>query len=104
MENKMILSLSPHIHSSWSVKRCMWQVVIALIPALAVAVWVFGLDALWVIVLSTASCHMGRTPEIKHKVFRSKYADEKPVELDVELFTWEKEDYVDTLRKEFGLD
>lgn len=56
MENKMILSLSPHIHSSWSVKRCMWQVVIALIPALAVAVWVFGLDALWVIVLSTASC------------------------------------------------
>ena len=45
--------------------------------------------------------HMGRQPRIVHKTFRSRY--EQPVEMDVELFTWEKLDYVDTLKKAFGL-
>lgn len=45
--------------------------------------------------------HMGRTPRRVHKTFISRYA--APVECDVELFTWEKLDYVDTLRKAFGL-
>jgi len=45
--------------------------------------------------------HMGRTPVRVKKVFDSPYFNK--VELDVELFTWEKLDYVDTIKKEFGL-
>ena len=45
--------------------------------------------------------HMGRQPRIVHKTFRSRY--EQPVETDVELFTWEKLDYVDALKRAFGL-
>ena len=45
--------------------------------------------------------HMGRQPRTVHKTFTSRY--EKPVETDVELFTWEKLDYVDTLKKAFSL-
>ena len=45
--------------------------------------------------------YMGRQPRTVHKTFTSRY--EKPVETDVELFTWEKLDYVDTLKKAFSL-
>ncbi len=45
--------------------------------------------------------HMGRTPRVVTKRFESPY--ENPVEKDVELFTWEKLDYVDRIKKEFGL-
>lgn len=45
--------------------------------------------------------HMGRQPRTVHKTFTSRY--EKNVEVDVELFTWEKLDYVDTLKKAFSL-
>ncbi|MFM2146201.1 MAG: hypothetical protein RL732_1037, partial [Bacteroidota bacterium] len=45
--------------------------------------------------------HMGRKPEIKTKVFNKGKANEKKV--SVELFTWEKLDYVDKVKKEFGL-
>jgi electron transport complex protein RnfD len=34
----------------------MWTVVVALIPTLAVSLWVFGWNALWVILLSCAAC------------------------------------------------
>lgn len=47
MENKLTVSLSPHLHSHNSISRSMWNVIIALIPALAVAIWTFGVDALW---------------------------------------------------------
>ena len=45
--------------------------------------------------------HMGREPQVLEKTFRSPYAGERT--LKVELFTWEKLDYVDRLRTEFGL-
>ena len=45
--------------------------------------------------------HMGREPQTVTKVFSSKYEPEKT--LTVELFTWEKLDYVDIIRKEFSL-
>lgn len=45
--------------------------------------------------------HMGRQPITVTKVFSSKYEQQKT--LTVELFTWEKLDYVDAIRKEFGL-
>lgn len=46
--------------------------------------------------------HMGRNPEVKTKVFNSRYNPE-PVVCEVELFTWEKLDYVDKVKKAFGI-
>ena len=46
--------------------------------------------------------HMGRLPEKKRKVFKSSYDGEEIVR-DVELFTWEKLDRVEDIKKEFGL-
>ena len=54
--NKLTISLSPHIHSGGSISRCMWNVVIAMMPALAVAIWTFGLPALQVTLISVAAC------------------------------------------------
>ncbi|PST84824.1 methionine adenosyltransferase [Pedobacter yulinensis] len=45
--------------------------------------------------------HMGRQPEIVTKTFRSPGGEEVTVE--VELFTWEKLDYVDEVKKAFAL-
>ena len=45
--------------------------------------------------------HMGRQPEIIKKTFTSHYHETKTI--DVELFTWEKLDRVEDIRKEFGL-
>lgn len=45
--------------------------------------------------------HMGRKNEVVTKVFNKGRADEKKVE--VELFTWEKLDYVDAVKKAFKL-
>jgi S-adenosylmethionine synthetase len=45
--------------------------------------------------------HMGRTPVTIKKTFESTYSGKK--EIEVELFTWEKLDYVDIIKKEFGL-
>ena len=45
--------------------------------------------------------HMGRIPRVVKKQFHSRYEGSKEVE--VELFTWEKLDYVEAIRKEFGL-
>jgi S-adenosylmethionine synthetase len=45
--------------------------------------------------------HMGREPQKVTKVFNKGRANEKQVE--VELFTWEKLDYVDTIKESFGI-
>lgn len=45
--------------------------------------------------------HVGRKPEIVKKHFESIYNGDKTVE--VELFTWEKLDYVDTIKAAFNL-
>ena len=45
--------------------------------------------------------HMGRKCEVVQKTFTSHYHETKT--MDVELFTWEKLDRVDDIRKEFGL-
>lgn len=46
--------------------------------------------------------HMGQTPRTVVKQFKSRYEDE-PISREVELFTWEKTDRVDEIRKAFGL-
>ena len=45
--------------------------------------------------------HMGRRPEVVKKTFTSHYHETKTI--DVELFTWEKLDRVDDIRREFGI-
>lgn len=50
------VSGSPHVHSGESVKRIMWDVNIALIPLLLTAILFFGFDALFVCLVSVASC------------------------------------------------
>jgi len=45
--------------------------------------------------------HMGRTPRTITKHFSSPYSGDKAVE--VELFTWEKLDYIDKIKEAFGL-
>ncbi|WP_312788890.1 methionine adenosyltransferase [Sphingobacterium sp.] len=45
--------------------------------------------------------HMGRTPRTVTKEFESSTGEKKQVE--VELFTWEKLDYIDKVKVEFGL-
>lgn len=54
------------------------------------------------IYLETASYgHMGRTPRMVKKTYSSNYWP--TIEKEVELFTWEKLDYVETIRKAFQL-
>ncbi len=45
--------------------------------------------------------HMGRQSEVKKKTFTSHYHETRVI--DVELFTWEKLDRVDDIRREFSL-
>jgi hypothetical protein len=45
--------------------------------------------------------HMGRKPEVVTKTFRTPYGEEKSV--TVELFTWEKLDYVEQVKSAFAL-
>ncbi|MEI7675689.1 MAG: methionine adenosyltransferase [Bacteroidales bacterium] len=46
--------------------------------------------------------HMGRTPQTVVKTFTSRYLTQ-PIVAEVELFTWEKLDYIDVLKSTFGL-
>jgi S-adenosylmethionine synthetase len=45
--------------------------------------------------------HMGRTPRTVKKIFESPYNG--TLEKEVELFTWEKLDYTDTIKKTFSI-
>lgn len=55
-ENKLAIAMSPHVHSNESVKKIMYSVVIALLPAFCVSVYFFGLNAIRVTLISIASC------------------------------------------------
>ncbi len=54
--NRLIVSPSPHVHSGDSVKKNMYGVIIALIPALLASFWFFGIGALVVTVSSVLAC------------------------------------------------
>ena len=56
MENKLIVSPSPHIHSGDSIERNMYHVLIALIPAFIIALYVFRLDALIITLSAVVFC------------------------------------------------
>jgi electron transport complex protein RnfD len=52
----LTISGSPHIHGDQSVKKIMWGVVLALIPAMLVSFWYFGLGALLSIAVAVFTC------------------------------------------------
>ena len=56
MDKLLQVSGSPHVHGNESVKKIMWSVVIALLPALAVSVYYFGLPVLILTLVSIATC------------------------------------------------
>ena len=53
--DQYIMSPSPHVRSSESTARIMRDVIIALLPATAFGVYIFGLNALWVVLSSVAA-------------------------------------------------
>ena len=52
MKNRLIVSASAHLHKGESTTRIMWMVFLALVPAGATGVVIFGVRALWVILWS----------------------------------------------------
>ncbi|HPE55046.1 MAG TPA: RnfABCDGE type electron transport complex subunit D [Bacteroidales bacterium] len=54
--NLLKISGSPHVHTDNSVKGIMYGVIYAMIPALLVSIYFFGLDAIRVTVLSVVMC------------------------------------------------
>ena len=45
--------------------------------------------------------HIGQTPVVVKKVFTSRYTE--PIVAEVELFTWEKLDYIEKIKETFGI-
>ena len=56
MANKLVVSLSPHVHSGDSVKKNMYWVCIALVPALLCSFFSFGVGAIITTAISVAAC------------------------------------------------
>ena len=52
----LTISASPHLHTSRSVSKCMWHVIVALLPAVACSLYYFGLGAMVVIASSILGC------------------------------------------------
>lgn len=56
MSNRLIVSLSPHVHSGDSIQKNMYGVCIALVPAWVASLYFFGLGAAVVMLTSVVSC------------------------------------------------
>ena len=56
MSKLLTISPSPHIHSEDSVNKIMYRVIIALLPALAWSIFMFGADAVRVTLTSVIAC------------------------------------------------
>ena len=72
--SKFIVSPSPHVHSGDSIQKIMYGVIIALLPALAASVWVFGLGAIIVTLTAVVSC-------LLFEFLIQKYFFKKPVSI-----------------------
>ena len=55
MENKLLLSSSPHLHCNNSTTKIMLDVIISLLPATVAGIIIFGINALLVIMVTVAS-------------------------------------------------
>lgn len=56
MATRLFAAPSPHIHGGESTKRIMLDVVLALMPALAVSTYILGLRVLFITAVSVVSC------------------------------------------------
>ena len=57
MSDKLLqVSGSPHVHGEQSVKKIMWSVVIALLPAFLVSVYYFGIPVIILTLVSVGCC------------------------------------------------
>ncbi|WP_339736661.1 RnfABCDGE type electron transport complex subunit D [uncultured Sunxiuqinia sp.] len=56
MSKLLTISPSPHVHTSDSVNKIMYRVILALLPALAWSVFMFGFEAIRVTLLAVAAC------------------------------------------------
>ena len=56
MANKFIVAPAPHMHNPHSTQSLMRDVIIAMLPALAVSAWVYGLNVLYVTAIAVVSC------------------------------------------------
>ena len=56
MDGKLIVSSSPHISSPVKTKNIMFDVIVAMIPALVASVYFFGPRALALVVITVAAC------------------------------------------------
>ncbi|OFX69599.1 MAG: Na+-transporting NADH:ubiquinone oxidoreductase subunit D [Bacteroidetes bacterium GWE2_29_8] len=56
MSNVFVVSGSPHVHGDYSVKKIMWGVVLALVPAMLVSFWYFGIGAISITLVAVSSC------------------------------------------------
>lgn len=54
-DNKLMLSVSPHIHCNNSTTKIMLDVIISLLPATVAGIIIFGLSALWVVAVTVAA-------------------------------------------------
>ncbi|PKP52774.1 MAG: Na+-transporting NADH:ubiquinone oxidoreductase subunit D [Bacteroidetes bacterium HGW-Bacteroidetes-1] len=54
--NMFTISGSPHVHGDESVKKIMYAVVYAMVPAMLVSIYFFGLDAVRVLLISVLAC------------------------------------------------
>ncbi|MDD4941519.1 MAG: RnfABCDGE type electron transport complex subunit D [Candidatus Omnitrophica bacterium] len=55
MNNKLIVSTSPHVHTKESTARIMWLVCLALAPAGIAGVYIFGVSALRAVLIAVVS-------------------------------------------------
>lgn len=53
---QLLVSPSPHIHSGDTIERNMRDVIFALMPAMGVSIFFFGMGALWVTLTSICAC------------------------------------------------
>ena len=68
--DKFIMSSSPHVRSSETTRRIMFDVIIALLPATVMGVYFFGLNALWTVLICIASSVL--TEAILQRLMRKK--------------------------------
>ncbi|MBO4646168.1 MAG: RnfABCDGE type electron transport complex subunit D [Bacteroidales bacterium] len=72
MSDKFLqVSGSPHVHSQESVKKIMWSVVVALLPAFLVSVYYFGIPVIVLTLVSVGCCILFEWL-IQHFMFKGK--------------------------------
>ena len=65
MENKLTVSVSPHIRDTSRTSRIMLDVLIALIPAILAGIYFYGLNVLLIITVTVISCVLAEYASLK---------------------------------------